>query len=122
MTEPDRPALGWQRTKNHNDYDTFFKCYFVVDHPAKNRIIGARFMTTNILSNYRPWPNSRGEESPLEDRMVSIKEAAEICSVEHEFIRKAICRRELKVVILGPKTHRLWISDLIRWGKGKQEK
>lgn len=74
------------------------------------------------LRSYYPLPNGRPAESPFEDRMISIKEAAEFCSVQEQFIRKAIYRRELKVVILGPKTHRLWISDLIRWGKGKQEK
>ena len=74
------------------------------------------------LRSYYPLPNGRPVESPFEDRMVSIKEAAEICSVTHEFIRKAIRDRELKVVILGPKAHRLWLSDLIRWGKRKQEK
>jgi hypothetical protein len=65
------------------------------------------------------WPPT---ESRFEDRMISIKEAAEFCSVQELFIRKAIYRRELKVVILGPKAHRLWISDLIRWAKTKQEK
>ena len=62
------------------------------------------------------------EARPSEDRLVTIKEAAERCAVEERFIRTAIRRRELKVVILGPKAHRLWISDLNKWAKGKQEK
>lgn len=97
------------------------RCYFVLKCPVKNRIIGLA-MNHYGLRTYYPLPNGRREESPLEDRMVSIKEAAEYCSVTHEFIRKAIYRRELKVVILGPKTHRLWISDLNKWARSKQEK
>ena len=62
------------------------------------------------------------ETKPNDDRLVSIKEAAKLCSVQELFIRKAIWRRELKVVILGPKAHRLWISELNKWAKGKQEK
>ena len=69
---------------------------------------------------YYPLPNGRREESPFEDRMVSIKEAAEICSVQELFIRKAIYRGELKVVILGPKAHRIWISDLHKGARSKQ--
>ena len=80
----------------------------------------------NFRRNYEPLykslPNGRPAESPFEDRMVSIKEAAEICSVQELFIRKAIYRRELKVVILGPKAHRLWLSDLHKWARSKQEK
>ena len=79
-------------------------------------------MNDYIPRAYNPLPNSRREESPFEDRMVSIKEAAERCSVTHEFIREAIKNRELKVVILGPKAHRLWLSELYKWAKGKQEK
>lgn len=74
------------------------------------------------LRPYYPLSNGRREESPFEDRMISIREAAEFCSVEEKFIRKAMYRRELKVVILGPKAHRLWISDLHKWAKGKPEK
>ena len=79
-------------------------------------------MNNYIPRSYNPLTSGRPEESPFEDRMISIKEAAERCSVQEMFIRKAIRRRELKVVILGPKAHRLWLSDLIRWGEGKQEK
>jgi hypothetical protein len=89
---------------------------------VKNCVIEFICMNNYIPRAYYPPRNGRREESPFADRMISIKEAAEFCSVQELFIRKAIYRRDLKVVILGPKTHRLWISDLIRWGKAKQEK
>ena len=80
----------------------------------------------NVLRNYEPlyYPLANGHKaaSPFEDRMITIKEAAEFCSVQEMFIRKAIRRRELKVVILGPKDHRLWLSDLHKWAKSKREK
>lgn len=57
-----------------------------------------------------------------EDKLVSIKEAAERCSVQELFIRKAIRRGELKVMILGPKAHRIRLSDLNKWVNRKEEK
>lgn len=63
------------------------------------------------------------EETKIgDDRLISIKEAAERCSVDLRFIQNAIRRRELRPVILGPKTHRLWLSALIKWNKTKEEK
>ena len=81
-------------------------------------------MTPNILRTYMPLTNGRPAESlfDLEDRLLKIYEAAELCSVEQRFIREAIRRRELKPVILGPKAHRIRWSQLERWWKSRQEK
>ena len=79
-------------------------------------------MNPNLLRTYKPFSNDHAAESPFEDRLVSIKQAAELCSVTHEFIRDAIRRRELRVIILGPKAHRIRWSDLQRWWKNRQEK
>jgi excisionase family DNA binding protein len=79
-------------------------------------------MIPNLLRPYYPLPNGHQAESPFEDRMISIKEAAERCSVQEMFIRKAISRGELKVKILGPKAHRIWLSDLKKWADSKEQK
>ena len=74
------------------------------------------------LRSYYPLANGHPAESPFEDRMISIKEAAERCSVQELFIRKAISRGELKVKILGPKAHRIWLSDLKKWADSRDKR
>jgi hypothetical protein len=55
-----------------------------------------------------------------DDELVTIKGAAELCKVDPAFIRKAIAGLDLRVVILGPKTHRLRKSELRRWWKARE--
>jgi excisionase family DNA binding protein len=57
-----------------------------------------------------------------EDELVTIKGAAELCKVDPTFIRKAINNRELRMVVLGPKTHRVLRSSLHRWWKNRSTK
>jgi excisionase family DNA binding protein len=96
---------------------------FFLDAREKNGIIGLA-MNTNIFRTYKPLPNGRIAESPFdpEDRLFSIATVAELCSVQEKFIRDAIRRGELRVIILGPKAHRIRWSELQRWWKSRQEK
>jgi excisionase family DNA binding protein len=55
-----------------------------------------------------------------EDRLLTYAQAAELSGVDHTFIRKAVRGRELRAVILGPKTHRIRLGELQRWRKAKQ--
>jgi excisionase family DNA binding protein len=55
-----------------------------------------------------------------EDRLLTYAQAAELSGVDHTFIRKAVRGRELRAVILGPKTHRIRLGELQRWWKAKQ--
>jgi excisionase family DNA binding protein len=55
-----------------------------------------------------------------EDRLLTIPQAAELSGVDSGFIRRAIAGKGLRVVILGPKTHRVRLGELQRWWKSKQ--
>jgi len=54
--------------------------------------------------------------------LLTYRQAAERCQVDEVFIRKAVRGRELRVVLLGPKTHRITTAELQRWWKSKQTK
>lgn len=56
------------------------------------------------------------------DRLIKVQEAAVLSSVDPTFIRKAIAHRELRVVILGPKAHRIRLGELHRWCRSRQTK
>jgi len=79
-------------------------------------------MTPDVLRSYKPLPNGQ-PPAPLfdpEDRLLSYKEAAELSRVDLTFIRKAVRQRQLRLVILGPKTLRIRLGELQRWWKAKQ--
>jgi excisionase family DNA binding protein len=79
-------------------------------------------MTSEIASYRKPLLNGLAP-SPVvnpEDRLLKYTEAAELSGVDHTFIRKAVRYRELRAVILGPKTHRIRLGELQRWWKAKQ--
>lgn len=95
----------------------------MLDSTPRNRMIGLA-MTPEIASYRNPLLNGRATISsaisPEADELVTYKEAAELCKVDAEFIARAVRGRELRAVILGPKTHRILLSELHRWWKAKQ--
>ena len=54
-----------------------------------------------------------------DDRLLTYVQAAELSAVDQVFIRKAVRSRQLRAVILGPKTHRIRLGEQ-RWWKAKQ--
>jgi excisionase family DNA binding protein len=94
---------------------------FMLDSTPRNRMIGLA-MTPEIASYRKPLLNGLAP-SPVfdpEDRLLTCAQAAELSGVDHTFIRKAVRGRELRAVILGPKTHRIRLGELQRWWKAKQ--
>jgi excisionase family DNA binding protein len=61
------------------------------------------------------WAAAKSFTIDPDDRMISLKEAAELTDVNNKRIKKAIRDRELKVYAFGPGTKRLLLSDLHRW-------
>jgi hypothetical protein len=68
------------------------------------------------------WQHKTKNVISLDDELVTISGAAELCKVDPAFIRKAIWGRGLRVIILGPKTRRILLSELHRWRKCNQKK
>ena len=54
--------------------------------------------------------------------LLTLEEAAERCKVGEKFLRAAIRARQLRVVILGPRAHRISVKELERWWAAKQTK
>jgi excisionase family DNA binding protein len=52
--------------------------------------------------------------------LLTLEEAAERCKVGEKFLRDAIRRRQVRVVILGPRAHRIQVKELERWWDAKQ--
>ena len=62
-------------------------------------------MTPDVLRSYKPLPNGQPPAPLFEpvDRLLTIKEAAELSRVDETFIRKAARQRQLRLVILRAK-------------------
>lgn len=50
---------------------------------------------------------------------MTVEQAADFVKVTRERIDAAIAKREVAVVILGPATRRIWLSDIKKWLAGK---
>lgn len=57
----------------------------------------------------------KNNEQIGDDRLLTIGEAAELASVSRRRIDVAVINREVPVVVLGPKTKRIKLSDLRKW-------
>jgi excisionase family DNA binding protein len=63
-----------------------------------------------------PEPNANATEfKPEIDRLMTVKECAEFCNVHRGRIGAAIEMKTIRVVSLGPRTVRIWFSDLKKW-------
>jgi excisionase family DNA binding protein len=93
----------------------------MIDPRAKNRIMSLA-MIPEIASYRKPLLNGLAPSPAVnpEDRLLTYAQAAELSGVDHTFIRKAVRGRQLRAVILGPKTHRIRLGELQRWWKAKQ--
>jgi excisionase family DNA binding protein len=61
-------------------------------------------------------PNaSPNEFKPEPDRLMTVKECAEFCNVYQGRINAALQMKQLRHVSLGPRTVRIWFSDLKKW-------
>jgi excisionase family DNA binding protein len=75
-----------------------------------------------LLANGRPAKSFAVDPDDPDNKLLKLQEAAELCSVDTTFIRKAVAHRELRMVVLGPKTHRIRVSELHRWWRSRQTK
>lgn len=56
------------------------------------------------------------ENEPIgDDRLLTVLDAATIAGVGRRRIDLAVFNREVPVVVLGPKTKRIRLSDLRKW-------
>jgi excisionase family DNA binding protein len=93
----------------------------MLDSTIKGRNIGLAMSSQPVvLRNLQPNGCSPNPVFDPEDRLLTVPKAAELSGVDSGFIRRAIAGRELRVVILGPKTHRVRLGELQRWWKSKQ--
>ncbi len=93
----------------------------MIDPRAKNRVMSLA-MTPETLSSRKALLNGLAP-SPVvnpDDRLLTYVQAAELSAVDQVFIRKAVRGRQLRAVILGPKTHRIRLGELQRWWTAKQ--
>jgi excisionase family DNA binding protein len=72
------------------------------------------------LSVQQPVPAPALQPEP--NRLMTMKEAAEYCKVHRGRISAALEMKEIRVVNLGPRTNRIWLSDLKKWLDSKTVK
>jgi hypothetical protein len=70
--------------------------------------------------------NRRLTQIDPEDRLLKLKDAAELCDISVQILTAAINRGEIRVVELapkdkvkGPKTRRVLLRELHRWWRSK---
>jgi excisionase family DNA binding protein len=84
-----------------------------------HEIVAGRFP---IVRSTPPPMAPAAEPKPEPDRLMTPKECAEYCKVHRGRIDAALEMRQLRFVNMGPRTRRIWLSDLKKWLASKTVK